>query len=260
MPKNYFIGEKTDKSLYAESDRECRLCISYNIMELKEGYDINDPNRRTQFTESFERFTELFEKKVENPKPANTISFFSTLITYYICAVRAGAIKLKACPEGDLDDLTVDDIKKQSETLEDKIWEDINNMIPLVASLYNKNIDRLLQDDRKIVERMVDLGIMTRHGELTVEFKLFLEDYCKDQFLADYAKEQHIKSISELGQSDDSDTDSNIHKLIILIAEFIGMSPIEVMKLFVLKHRNYKAFDLGQMARVVKQCLRVKEA
>lgn len=58
MPKNYHTGEKVDKRLYAESDRECRLCISYNIIELKEGYDINDPNRRTQFTESFERFTE----------------------------------------------------------------------------------------------------------------------------------------------------------------------------------------------------------
>lgn len=196
---------------------------------------------------------------LQNPKPASTIDFFNILITYYICAVRAGAIKRKDHPEGDLG-LTHDDIMKQSETLDDKTLEDIKSMIPLVASLYNKNIDRLLQDDRKILERMVDLGILRRHGELTAEFKLYLEDYCKDQFLADCAKEQHIKSISELGQSDDSDTDSNIHKLIILIAEFIGMSPIEVMKLYKLKHRHYEAFDLMQMAIVVKQCLRVKEA
>jgi hypothetical protein len=159
MPKNYFIGEETDKSLYAKYDRECRLCISYNIMELKEGYDINDPNRRTQFTELFERFTELFEKKFENPKPANTISFFNILIPQYICAVRAGVIKRKDHSEGDFD-LTHDDIMKQSETLEDKTLENIKSMIPLVASLYNRSFDRLYQEDHKILERMIGLGIL----------------------------------------------------------------------------------------------------
>lgn len=256
MPKNYFIGEKADKSLYAKYDRECRLCISYNIMELKEGYDINDPNRRTQFTELFDRYTDVFEKF---EKPANIVDFFMNLIAFYVCVVRATAIKLKDHPE-ECFNFTLDDIRKQSETLDDKTWEDIKSMLPLVASRYTKSIDRLYQEDHKILERMVDLGILTRHGKLTVEFKLYLEDYLKDQFLADSAKEPHIKSISELGQSDDSDTDSNIHKLIVLIARFIGMSPIEFMKLYKLKHRYYEAFDLGQMARVVKQCLRVKEA
>jgi hypothetical protein len=257
MSKNYHTSKEVDKRLYAKYDRECRLCISYNIMELKEGYDINDPNRRTQFTESFERFTDVFEGEFQ--KSGNTIHFFMKLLTYYVSSERAKAIKLKDHPEGGLD-ITYDDIIKQSKTLDDKTHGDILSMLPLVGSVYNMYADRLYREDHKILERMVDLGILKRHGELTVEFKLYLEDYCKDQFLADYANEPHIKSIYELGQSDDGDTDSNIHKLIILIAEFIGMSPIEVMKLFELKHMHYKAFDLGQMAIIVKQCLRVKEA
>jgi hypothetical protein len=110
---------------------------------------------------------------------------------------------------------------------------------------------------------MVDLGIIKRHGELTAEFKQYLEDYLKDQFLTYYSKDQDIKSISELGQSDDSNIDYlNTRKLMILIAIFIGMQHTEIMKVCYSedRHRQDKAFDLEQMALIVKECLRVKKA
>jgi hypothetical protein len=149
-PKNYHTSEESDKKLYTESDRECRLCMLYNIMELKEGYDINDPNRRTQFTEAFERFTELFEKKFDDPKPANTVDFFTILIPIYIAATRA-SIKFKDHPEGDFN-FTWENINKQSEVFDDKTLEDMRSILPLVASRYIKAIDHEISENRKILK------------------------------------------------------------------------------------------------------------
>jgi hypothetical protein len=81
MPKNYFTGKEDDKARHAMIEQEAMkylrqfvceqieqaipLCISYNVMELKEGYGINDSKgkidsaelvKRFMFTESFERF------------------------------------------------------------------------------------------------------------------------------------------------------------------------------------------------------------
>jgi hypothetical protein len=48
----------------------------------------------------------------------------------------------------------------------------------------------------------------------------------------------------------------------ILIAIFIGMQHTEIMKVCYSedRHRQDKAFDLEQMALIVKECLRVKKA
>lgn len=257
--RNYFTGKQADKEVYTEVARVIRLCISYNIMEPEEGYDENDPKRQTHFTKPFESFKRDFfiplvmEDKELHRRSANSFEFFMMLITYYVSAERVSAIKFKDHPGGGFVDVTYGDIIEQSETLEDKTIEDIMSMTRLVAGLLTMSLDHDYRQHHKILERMINLEIIKRHGELTAEFKLYLEDYCKDQ---------NIKSISDLGQPDsDIDTDSrDSSKMIVLIAMFIGMSTKEFKKIFKSKHRQNEAFDLQQMALVVKQCLNVKEA
>jgi len=244
MTRNYFTGKEIDKEDYTEVDRINRLCISYNIMEPMEDYDEDDPKRRTRFTKSFQSFErDVFMPLVMGNKEllqrsANSDEFFIMLITFYVCSERVNTIKFKDHPEGGFD-VTLD-----AKILADKTLVDIHDMAGLVAGLKIMSYDHSYQQKNKILERMIDLKIIKRHGEFTTDFKLYLERYCR----------LSNKTISELGIFDYEHNEI----IVPLIADFIGMSIKEFKKINKLKHRLNEAIDLDQMAVVVKQCLKVK--